>query len=88
MPYKQSMYEGMDDMKYYGGKDGSDGPTHSAKVHSGRFKYDIGYGADYKKGMGDSYMYEQRGNNYNAIQDGIAKSDHKKIKPQLYHNTY
>lgn len=77
MPYDQSTYAGMS-----GNKSGMKG--------SGRYKYDKGYGAKYdsKKGMGESNMYMQRGNNYTVIQDGIAKENHKKIKPQMYHNTY
>ena len=85
MPYSQSMYENMDDMKYYGGHSGGGGGHGGQKSASGRLKYDVGYGAKYSSKNGDS-MYMQRGNNYNAIQDGIAKKDHSKLKSQSYNN--
>ena len=79
MSYSQKMYESMDDMKYYGAQGSSGGGGHGGKMGSGRFKYDVGYGAkyDYKKGMGENHMYMERGNNYNAtdIKDKLEREN-------------
>lgn len=74
MPYDQGMYDKM----------AGEPKAAKPKMKGGRYAFDMGY-----KGQQSGHyegMYKERGNDYNAIQNKIAKENKAKMKGQMYDN--